>query len=82
MPPFDIGMLSAKGSLYLTRPSLMTYNAKREDLVESANALFDVLGSGAVKVHIGQRYPLAEAARAHTDLEARRTHGSTVLTLE
>ena len=76
---FDPGLLAAKGSLYLTRPSLMNYNATREDLVESANALFDVVGSGAVKIEINQTYPLSETAQAHRDLEARKTTGSTVL---
>jgi len=72
------GLLAAKGSLYLTRPSLMTYNAKREDLVESANALFEVVSSGVVKIEINQTYPLAEAEQAHRDLEGRKTTGSTV----
>ncbi len=76
---FDPGLLAAKGSLYLTRPSLMNYNAAREDLVESANALFEVVGSGAVKIEVNQTYPLAETAQAHRDLEARTTTGSTVL---
>ena len=78
-PPLDISMLSAKGSLYLTRPTLMTYTARREDLLASAAALFGVVRSGAVKVEIRQTYPLREAARAHADLEARKTTGSTVL---
>jgi NADPH2:quinone reductase len=72
------GLLAAGGSLYLTRPSLMNYNAKREDLVESANALFEMVGSGAVKIEINQTYPLAEAEQAHRDLEGRKTTGSTV----
>jgi len=76
---FNPGLLAAKGSLYLTRPSLMVYTAKREDLLESAAELFAVVQSGAVRIEINQRYPLAEAARAHTDLEARRTTGSTLL---
>ncbi len=77
--PFDIGQLAAKGSLFLTRPTLATYTAKREDLVRSANDLFDVVGRGIVKIEINQRFPLAEAAAAHTALEARRTTGSTLL---
>jgi len=77
--PLDIGVLSAKGSLYLTRPTLMTYTAAREDLLASAQALFEVVESGAVRIEIGQRFPLAEAAAAHRALEARRTTGSTVL---
>lgn len=79
VPPFDPGLLAAKGSLFLTRPTLMTYTAQRADLVASASELFEVVASGAVKVEIHQTYPLAEAAQAHRDLEARRTTGSTVL---
>jgi len=79
VPPFDPGLLSAKGSLFLTRPTLMTYTAKREALLEHARDLFDVVESGAVKIEVRQTYPLAEAARAHQDLEARKTTGSTVL---
>lgn len=79
VPPFDPGLLAAKGSLFLTRPTLMTYTAKRVDLLACATELFDVVTSGAVKIEIRQTYPLAEAAQAHRDLEARRTTGSTVL---
>lgn len=79
VPPFDPGLLAAKGSLFLTRPTLMTYTAQRADLVASAAELFEVVASGAVNVEIHQTYPLAEAAQAHRDLEARRTTGSTVL---
>jgi NADPH:quinone reductase len=79
VPPVDLGVLAQKGSLYVTRPTLMTYNAKRDDLVKSAAALFDVVARGAVKIEIGQDYPLREAARAHADLEARRTTGQSVL---
>lgn len=67
------------GSLYLTRPTLMTYTASREDLVRSAQALFGVVGSGAVKVEVNQEFALADAAEAHRALEGRRTTGSTVL---
>jgi NADPH2:quinone reductase len=81
VPPFDLGQLAAKGSLYITRPSLMAYTAKREDLLASAHELFDVVVSGAVKISINQTYPLREAAQAHRDLEARKTTGSTVFTL-
>jgi len=77
--PINIGVLGAKGSLYLTRPSLGTYVAKRENLVKMASELFDVVLSGAVKIEVHQTYPLREAARAHRDLEARKTTGSTVL---
>ncbi len=79
VPPFNPGILSAKGSLYLTRPTLMTYTAKRADLVAGAGELFDVVLSGAVRIEINQTYALAEAAQAHRDLEARKTTGSTVL---
>ena len=77
--PFDAGVLAAKGSLFLTRPTLMTYTANREDLLASAGELFDVVMSGAVKIEVKQTYPLSEVARAHRDLEARKTTGSTVL---
>ncbi len=76
---FNPGVLAQKGSLYLTRPTLMTYTAKREDLVATANELFEVVLSGAVKIEINQTYPLAETAQAHRDLEARKTTGSTIL---
>ncbi|MCU0868405.1 MAG: quinone oxidoreductase [Burkholderiales bacterium] len=76
---FNINLLAAKGSLYVTRPTLMTYTAKREDLVDSANALFDVVKSGKVKITINQTYPLADATQAHIDLEGRKTTGSTLL---
>lgn len=79
VPPFDISVLSAKGSLFLTRPSLGSYTTKREDLEASARELFDVVESGAVKVRVNQTFPLADAAKAHTALEARQTTGSTVL---
>ncbi len=77
--PFNMGVLAQKGSLFLTRPTLMTYTAKRQDLLASANDLFDVVLSGAVKIEINQTYPLAETAQAHRDLEARKTTGSTIL---
>ena len=77
--PFEPGLLSAKGSLFFTRPTLMTYTAKREDLLAAAEELFSVVVSGAVKIEVNQTYPLAEAAQAHRDLEARKTTGSTVL---
>jgi NADPH2:quinone reductase len=79
--PVDIGILSAKGSLFLTRPTLNTYTASREDLLTASRELFDVVKSGVVKLAINQTYPLREAARAHRDLEARKTTGSTVLTV-
>jgi NADPH2:quinone reductase len=76
---FDPSLLAAKGSLFLTRPSLMTYTARREDLLAHAADLFAVIRGGAVRVEINQRYPLAEAARAHQELESRRTTGQSVL---
>jgi NADPH2:quinone reductase len=82
VPPFDVQTLSLKGSLYLTRPTLLTYIARREDLVAAAAELFEVVTSGAVKVEIHHRYRLADAATAHRDLEARKTTGSIVLTVD
>jgi NADPH2:quinone reductase len=77
--PLETGLLAAKGSLFLTRPTLMTYTARRDDLLASATELFDVVRSGAVNIEVKQTYPLGEAAQAHRDLEARKTTGSTVL---
>ena len=77
---FDVGSLGAKGSLYVTRPTLFTYTAKRADLLANAADLFEVVESGAVKIKINQTYPLADAAQAHRDLESRATTGSTILT--
>jgi NADPH:quinone reductase len=79
IPPVDLGILSQKGSLYITRPTLVTYTAARADLVATANELFEVVQSGAVKIQINQRFPLREAAEAHRALESRRTTGSTLL---
>jgi NADPH2:quinone reductase len=81
MPPFDLAILAQKGSLFLTRPSLMTYTAVREDLLAHARDLFAVVQSGAVKVEVSRTYPLAEASRAHRDLEGRKTTGSSIFTL-
>ncbi len=77
--PVNIGILAQKGSLYLTRPTLVNYTATREDLLTAARELFAVVKKGAVKITINQRYPLREAAQAHRDLESRKTTGSTVL---
>ena len=77
----DIGILAAKGSLFLTRPTLNTYTASREALLTAARELFEVVQSGAVKIAINQTYPLREAARAHRDLQDRKTTGQTVLTV-
>lgn len=79
IPPFNMGILSQKGSLYATRPTLFMYIAARGELEASSAALFDVVGKGIVDVKINQRYPLKDAARAHADLEARKTTGTTVL---
>jgi NADPH2:quinone reductase len=76
---FNPGVLAAKGSLFLTRPTLNTYAASREDLVKGANELFAVVKSKKVKISINQTYPLKDAARAMSDLESRKTTGSTVL---
>lgn len=76
--PLDLGLLAAKGSLFLTRPTLMTYTAGREDLLTHARDVFEVVEKGVVKVEIGRTYPLSDAARAHRDLEGRRTTGSSV----
>ncbi|WP_022662072.1 quinone oxidoreductase family protein [Paucidesulfovibrio longus] len=77
--PFSPGLLASKGSLFLTRPSLMEYTRKREDLLAHAEDLFGVLEQGAVKAKINQEYPLREVGLAHSDLESRRTSGCTVL---
>ncbi|QFR32338.1 quinone oxidoreductase [Ancylobacter sp. TS-1] len=76
---FSLMALSQKGSLYATRPTLFTHVATRDALLENANDLFDVVGSGIVRIPVNQRYRLADAAEAHRDLEGRRTTGSTVL---
>jgi len=77
--PFSPVILGPKGSLFVTRPTLMDYTATREELEATADDLFGVVGSGKVRIDVGQTYPLAEAAQAHRDLEGRRTTGSTVL---
>ncbi|HPC83980.1 MAG TPA: quinone oxidoreductase [Thermoanaerobaculaceae bacterium] len=79
VPPIQPLVLSRKGSLYLTRPTLMDYTATRRELLECAGELFEVLESGAVRVRIHATYPLAAAASAHRDLESRRTAGSLLL---
>ena len=78
-PDLNPGVLAAKGSLFLTRPTLMTYMAKRDDLVKSADDLFGVVASGKVKIDVRQTYALKDATKAHADLEARKTTGSTIL---
>ena len=79
IPPLDTAILSQKGSLYLTRPTLMTYTAARADLVTAASELFDVVRQGAVQILVNQHFPLRAAAEAHRALEGRQTTGSTVL---
>jgi NADPH2:quinone reductase len=79
VPPFSLNELASRGSLFITRPTLFTYSAKREDLEAMAADLFDVVGSGKVKIEINQRYALKDAAQAHIDLEGRKTTGSTIL---
>lgn len=80
VPPFDMALLSAKGSLYATRPTLMTYTARREDLVANADELFEMIGKGAVRVAPSRTYALRDAADAHRDLQARKTTGSIIFT--
>ena len=77
--PVDTQELSKRGSLFLTRPTLFTYIAKRSDLLATAQELFDVVTSGKVKIEVNQTYALKDAAQAHIDLESRRTTGSTIL---
>ena len=77
---FNLGILSQKGSLYVTRPTLVTHTAKREDLLATANDLFAVVASGAVKIPVNQTYALKDAVKAHQDLEGRKTTGASILT--
>ena len=79
VPPVDLGLLAQKGSLYITRPTLFTYTASRADLEATSEELFDIVLSGKVKIDIGQRYPLADVATAHRELESRTTTGSSIL---
>ncbi len=79
VPPVNLGILSTKGSLYVTRPTLATYIAARTDLVKRSNDLFAVVKSGKVKIETTKKYKLADAAQAHRDLEGRKTTGSVVL---
>lgn len=79
VPPLDLGILSAKGSLFVTRPTMVTYTARREDLLASAGKLFEMVAQGIVTVDVAQTYALADAEQAHRDLEGRRTQGSTLL---
>jgi NADPH2:quinone reductase len=79
VPPLDLAVLAAKGSLYVTRPSLWHYIGTREELLASAGVLFGAVARGEVRIEIGQSFPLRDAAAAHRALEERRTTGSTVL---
>ena len=79
VPPFDLGLLAKMGSLFITRPTLFTYTAQRKDLLAISGELFDVVASGKVRIEVNQSYALKDAAQAQTDLEARKTTGSTVL---
>ena len=79
--PVDLGILAGKGSLFVTRPTLNTYAAKRTDMLAMARDLFDAVLSGAIKIEVNQTYPLKDAAQAHRDLQSRKTTGSTVLTV-
>ena len=79
VPPINIGQLAAKGSLYVQRPTLMSYTRTPEMLQANARELFEVVGSGAVKIRVEQSYALKDAAQAHRDLEGRKTTGQTVL---
>src|SRR5215831_17076951 len=76
---FNINLLQAKGSLFASRPTLNTYAAKREDLLAIANDLFNMVGSGKVKIPVNQKYPLKDARKAHDDLQNRKTTGSSIL---
>ena len=75
----DLGLLTQKGSLFLTRPSLFSYTASRKDLEATAQELFEMVQSGKVRIDIGSRYDLADAAHAHRDMEARKTTGAGIL---
>ena len=79
VPPIDLGLLAQHGSLFVTRPTLFTYTAKRADLEAMSQELFEIVLGGAVTIDIGQRYPLGEVVQAHRDLEARSTTGSSIL---
>jgi NADPH2:quinone reductase len=79
VPPFDLGLLAKMGALFITRPTLFVYTAKRSDLVQTAGELFEMVTSGKVKIEVNQRYALKDAAKAQSDLEARKTTGSTIL---
>jgi NADPH2:quinone reductase len=79
VPPFDVAVLARMGSLYVTRPTVFSYVAKRVDLERGAGELFEMIRSGKVRIEVSRTFPLAEAAEAHRALEARATTGSLVL---
>lgn len=79
VPPFDLSLLSQKGSLFITRPTLFTYTASRRDLEATAQELFDIVRSGKVKIAVERRYTLDDVAQAHRDMETRNTTGASVL---
>jgi len=79
VPDFSVSELASRGSLFLTRPTLFSYAAKRADLEAMAADLFEMVASGKIKIDVRQRYPLAQAGQAHSDLEARKTTGSSIL---
>jgi NADPH2:quinone reductase len=79
VPPFDLGQLASRGSLFITRPSVFDYTAKRDDLEKAAAELFSMIEGGKIKVDVHQRYALEDVAQAHRDLESRKTTGSTIL---
>lgn len=79
VPPFSLNELASRGSLFVTRPSLFNYIAKRDDLEMMAAELFGMVESGKIKIDINQRYALKDVAQAHRDLESRKTTGSTIL---
>jgi NADPH2:quinone reductase len=79
VPPFSLQELASRGSLFITRPTLFSYVAKRADLEATAADLFDMVASGKVKIEVNQRYALKDAAQAHIDLESRKTTGSSIL---
>jgi NADPH2:quinone reductase len=79
VPPVELSLLSAKGSLFLTRPTLATHTSKRPDLEKAATDLFSALANGIIRASVNQTFPLQDAAAAHSALESRKTTGSTVL---
>ena len=78
-PPIDPGLLASKGSLFFTRPTLMTYGTKKNDLLHSSGRVFDMLSTNKIKLEINTSYSLSDVAQAHTDLELRKTYGSIVM---